>query len=266
MGAEIRTTSSTGASKGVKMQAFDRIPPRALNELAKLYGRGAKKYKANNFRSGYESSKSYAGGGRHSALFWSGENYDSETGCHHLAATVWHFFTILESNQTHPGFDRRPYGAATSPKDTAPLHSSKVESIAVPPKEIPSPYRHDLIPMYPYARVAEVFGAAAEVLDLLEVNPDDPFIEIPESITFGTLYGLMQAHGSLYWAGEDLDQETGLPNLAFAAAYGMLLLELSISRPDADDRFLLGAPIGFDSIPVVVTAPAAAEKPVAAAA
>ncbi|WP_159599731.1 dATP/dGTP diphosphohydrolase domain-containing protein [Agromyces humi] len=261
MGAETRTTSSTGASKGVKKQAFDRIPPRALNELAKLYGRGAAKYAPNNFRLGYETPKSFAAGQRHGVLFWAGEDYDTETGCHHISSTVWHFFTIMESNQTHPAFDRRPYDAPTRALNAAPLHTSKVLSRAQPPKNIPTPYRHDLIPLHPYARVAEVFGAAPEILELLGISEDAPFIKIPDNVTYGTLYGLMQSYAHLYWSGEDLDEATGLPNLAFAAAYGMLLLELSLSRPEADDRFLLGAPLGFDSVPAAVTIPAPKDAP-----
>ena len=244
MSAEVTTISSTGAKKGVKKQRFELVPPRAIAELTKLYGRGAKKYAPNNFRLGYETSKSYGAGQRHAILFWSGENYDSETECHHLASFVWHCFTILESNLTHPEFDDRPYGA-NNLASGAPLHPEGAElSLAPAPQVISTDFRHDLLPLYPYAQVAEVFGAQTHLAQLHQV----------EHLTFGHLYGVMQDHATQYWSGENVDPETDLPHLALAAAYGLLLLELSIAAPEKDDRFLPAAPLGYDSVPVLVPA------------
>ncbi|KQO98797.1 dATP/dGTP diphosphohydrolase domain-containing protein [Leifsonia sp. Leaf264] len=257
MGAETRTTSSTGAAKGVKKQAYDLIPPLAVNDLAKLYGRGAAKYSPNNFRLGYETSKSYAAAQRHANLFWAGEDLDSETEVHHLSSFVWHCFTIIESNITHPGFDSRPYGAATNPKDAAPLHQidgvgladmEQYMSVSAAPKVINRGFavadeaatldlRHDLITLRPLAQVAEIFGTFPELAQFGEN-------------TYGSYYGQAQAAIYRYWAGEDVDADSGISNLAWAAAYGLLAMELSFRRPDRDDRFLLGAPIGFDSVPV----------------
>jgi hypothetical protein len=236
MGVEERTVSSTGAKKGVKKQRFDLIPPRAVMELAKLYGRGAQKYAPNNFRLGYETSKSFGAGQRHGILFWSGENIDTEMGCHHLASFAWHCFTILESNLTHPEFDDRPY-QSIAPIGAAHSDEPVVLSIALAPREIATEYRHDLIPLYPFAQVAEVFGSRPS----LAVFTDN--------VTYGAVYAQMQDHANRYWSGENTDEVSGLPNLAWAAAYAFLLLELSLSRQDADDRFLPGAPLGYDSVP-----------------
>lgn len=132
---EIRTTSSTGGQKGVKMQRFDLIPIGPLTELAEHYGRGALKYDDHQWRQGYEWSKSYAAATRHWTAFWGGEDYDTcpdtqegcafvtaagepfetdvpgtcynHTGSHHLVAAVWHGFTLLEFKDTHPGHDDR---------------------------------------------------------------------------------------------------------------------------------------------------------------
>lgn len=256
MGAETRTTSSTGAAKGVKKQAYDLIPPLAVNELAKLYGRGAAKYAPNNFRLGYETKKSYAAGQRHGSLFWSGEDLDSETGCHHLTSYIWHIFTIIESNITHPGFDSRPYGGATHPKDTPPLHqiagvglAEMEEHMSLAPARQTIPvltggendtlvFRHDLVPLRPLALISEVFGTFP---DLAEFSDED---------TFGTFYGQSQAYIFSYWSGQDIDPVTGMTNLALAATFGLLALELALRHPEKDDRFRLGAPIGFDSVPV----------------
>jgi hypothetical protein len=247
MGVETTTVSSTGAKKGVKKQRFELIPPRALMELTKLYGRGAKKYAPNNFRLGYETSKSFGAGQRHAVLFWAKENYDTETECHHIGSFVWHCFTILESNVTHPHFDDRPYGAnhladgLDHSADQVPLLS-----IATTPQVIPTEFRHDLIPVFPFAQVAEVFG----------YNPK--LAVIADDATYGTYYGLMQDHANRYWAGEDIDTVSDLPHLAWAAAYGLLLIELSLAKPTADDRFLPAAYVGYDSVPV----PAAVIEPV----
>ena len=52
--AETRTTSSTGAEKGVKAEAFSLLPVEALEKVARHYRVGAEKYSAHNWRAGYE--------------------------------------------------------------------------------------------------------------------------------------------------------------------------------------------------------------------
>lgn len=97
---EVRETSATGAAKGVKLAHYDRIPTWPLYLLACHYGKGNGKYPAvnglDNWRNGYEWSKSYAALQRHINLFWSGEDIDEETGSHHLVAAMWHCATMLE--------------------------------------------------------------------------------------------------------------------------------------------------------------------------
>lgn len=115
---EIRTTSSTGGEKGVKLERFDLIPTGPLLELARLYGNGALKYEDRNWERGYEWGKSYAALQRHATAFWSGEEYDAHnpdcsvdctthTGAHHMAAVAWHAFVLIEFTKTHPEFDDR---------------------------------------------------------------------------------------------------------------------------------------------------------------
>lgn len=105
---EVRTISSTGAAKGVKLARFDLIPVGPLTHLAELYGRGAAKYAERNWEGGYEWSKSYAAAMRHMTQFWAGEDYDSETGAPHLASAMFHMSAMLEFMETHPEFDDRP--------------------------------------------------------------------------------------------------------------------------------------------------------------
>lgn len=104
---EVRTTSSTGGQKGVKDERFDLIPVEALTALARHYGVGARKYDDNQWRKGYEWSKSYAALMRHLTQFWGGEDIDEETGSHHLAAVAWHAFTLLTFVEDFPEFDDR---------------------------------------------------------------------------------------------------------------------------------------------------------------
>lgn len=107
MSKEVRTTSSTGGQKGVKIERYDLIPVEALRQLAEHYGRGAEKYDANQYRKGYEFSKSYAALQRHLNQWWGGEDNDGELGSSHLVAAAWHCLTLLTFMQEHPEFDDR---------------------------------------------------------------------------------------------------------------------------------------------------------------
>lgn len=105
---EVRMTSETGGSKGVKEARYDLLPAGPLNTVATLYGRGAKKYAENNWRLGYPWAYSFAALQRHAWGFWNGEDVDEETGLPHMASVVFHAFTLLEFMETHRRFDNRP--------------------------------------------------------------------------------------------------------------------------------------------------------------
>ncbi|AEK09552.1 hypothetical protein LITTLEE_173 [Mycobacterium phage LittleE] len=116
---EVRTVSSTGARKGTKMCRPDLIPARAHMELATHYAHGAAKYTeyddkgnvthegGNNWRLGYEWSKSIAALERHLLAFKSGEDYDAEFGSKHIIAAAWHCMTLATFMDEHPEFDDR---------------------------------------------------------------------------------------------------------------------------------------------------------------
>lgn len=132
---EERTTSSTGGQKGVKLERFDLIPVGPLAELARHYGKGARKYADNQWRVGYEWSKSYSALMRHLTAFWSGFDFDvcsndpggcsmetskgerfeptepdtcyNHTGSHHMAAVAWHAFGLMEFVENFPEHDDR---------------------------------------------------------------------------------------------------------------------------------------------------------------
>lgn len=132
---EVRTTSSTGGQKGVKLARHSLIPPGPLNALAEHYGRGARKYDNHQWRKGYEYTKSYDSIIRHALAWLAGHSYDvcssdpegcsfvtndgepyespepdtcfNHTGSHHMAAVAWHAFGIQEFEAEYPEHDDR---------------------------------------------------------------------------------------------------------------------------------------------------------------
>lgn len=92
---EVRTTSSTGGQKGTKPERYDLIPWEAMDEVARVYGFGAQKYAAHNWRRKYEWGKSIAALIRHITAFVRGKTYDEETGLHHLAHAVFHCLALI---------------------------------------------------------------------------------------------------------------------------------------------------------------------------
>ncbi len=68
----------TGGEKGLKHAVLGDACPKALMEIAKVYGHGRKKYSRGNYLSGYTWSSSYDALQRHLLLFWAGEERDGE--------------------------------------------------------------------------------------------------------------------------------------------------------------------------------------------
>lgn len=104
---EVRTTSSTGGQKGVKPECFSLLPVEALEKVARHYGIGAAKYDKNQWRLGYEWSKSFDAMQRHAMAFWRGEDIDTETQSPHMAAVAFHALTLLTFMDEQPAHDDR---------------------------------------------------------------------------------------------------------------------------------------------------------------
>lgn len=98
----------TGGAKGSKIIRPDLIPPQAIEELGRLYGKGAEKYDPWNWRKGYNWSLSIAAMMRHLLQWEKGERFDEETQCHHLASVAWHCMTLMEFQRLGLGTDDRP--------------------------------------------------------------------------------------------------------------------------------------------------------------
>lgn len=92
--------------------AMHLLPPFAMLELGKLFARGVIKYYERNWEKGMKWSKMLSPMLRHVFRFMLGQNYDKETGVHHLACVAWNALCLLEFTQTHPELDdRSPYSA-----------------------------------------------------------------------------------------------------------------------------------------------------------
>lgn len=100
--------SPTGARKEVKPAAFHLLPWATVWQVAELFDAGARKYGERNWEKGLIWSLLFASLMRHLTLWWEGEDYDEETGSHHLAAVVFHAIVLLTFVRTHPQGDDRP--------------------------------------------------------------------------------------------------------------------------------------------------------------
>jgi|SRR6185436_2684953 len=92
------------------------IPPFAINELAKIYEMGAKKYAPNNWRKGMKWSRVIASLKRHLNYIESGEDFDKESNLYHAAHIIWNAVTLLEYYKIYPQGDDRPHGYLNHPK------------------------------------------------------------------------------------------------------------------------------------------------------
>lgn len=107
---EIRVTDpTTGGQKGAKPERFDLLPWRALEEVARVYSFGAKKYADHNWYKGYAWGLSLAALVRHVVRWAQGEQKDPESGLHHLAHAVFHCLTLITYEQDGLGTDDRLY-------------------------------------------------------------------------------------------------------------------------------------------------------------
>lgn len=87
--------------------------------------------------------------------------------------------------------------------------------------------RFDLIPVDALWYVARVFGKGAE--KYAERNWE-------RGLKWGSSKGALDRHLSLFWAGQDFDEESGLPHLAHAAWHALVLLSMFLRKDGEDDR------------------------------
>lgn len=123
MASEARVSSPTGGQKGTKPCQLFSLPPWAVEQLGRVYGHGAEKYAAHNYRKGYPVSLSINAAFRHLLKFLDNENVDPESGEQHLAHAAWHMLAALQTVHDHPQYDDRWKGQADTggARETIPM-------------------------------------------------------------------------------------------------------------------------------------------------
>jgi hypothetical protein len=88
--------------------------------------------------------------------------------------------------------------------------------------------RYDLIPWEAMDELASVYGFGAT-----KYAPHN----WRKGYDWGLSYASLIRHAKAFWAGEELDPESGLPHMAHAAWHCLALLTFAQEHPDLDDRF-----------------------------
>lgn len=87
---------------------YDLIPPYALEELARVYTIGAKKYGDRNWEKGMRWGRIFRALLSHAWKWFRGEKHDQEDGQHHLSSVAWCAFSLMEYERRGLGEDDRP--------------------------------------------------------------------------------------------------------------------------------------------------------------
>lgn len=111
---------------------------------------------------------------------------------------------------------------------TVPDHTGETRTVSPTGGEKGvKPARFDLIPARPLWQVAEVYGKGAD--KYADRNWERGY-------EWSKSYGAMQRHVNLFWQGQDLDEESGLPHLAHAVFHCLAMLEWAATHTEFDDR------------------------------
>ncbi|WP_051701806.1 dATP/dGTP diphosphohydrolase domain-containing protein [Mycetocola saprophilus] len=89
------------------------------------------------------------------------------------------------------------------------------------------PERYDLIPTFPLAELARLYGEGAKKYD--DHNWAKGY-ELSKS------YAALSRHLNQFWNGIDRDEETGVLHLANVAWHAFTMMELLAAHPEFDDR------------------------------
>ena len=87
--------------------------------------------------------------------------------------------------------------------------------------------RFDLVPVAPLWEVASLYGKGAEKYDARNWQ---------RGYNWSLSYGALLRHISLWWNGQDTDEEMGVHHLACAVFHCFALMEFAQTHPEMDDR------------------------------
>jgi len=87
-----------------------------MEELAKVFTKGAEKYAERNWEKGMSWQSVLASLERHKEAFKKGEDYDKETGLLHMAHVAWNALALVSYYSIYPQGDDRPHEYLNRPK------------------------------------------------------------------------------------------------------------------------------------------------------
>lgn len=87
--------------------------------------------------------------------------------------------------------------------------------------------RFDLLPAGPLRQVAEHYGKGAEKYAARNWE---------RGYEWSKSYAALMRHAWQFWAGEDIDAETGSHHMAAVVFHALALLQFADTHPDFDDR------------------------------
>lgn len=209
VGKETRTSSSTGALKGTKPEAFDLIPSGPVKLLAQWYGFSPVDFTK---ATGWEPVINYII--EHLNSFWIGDDNDSATGLPHLVSAAAGVAYLLETGDT-----LRKRADAYTPLEVNCLNN------AVPVD------RYDLIPPSAMFRLARHYGAGA--VKYAAHN-------WAAGYEWSKPYAALNRHLWQTISGEYIDEETGSPHLVAVLWHCLTMTEFYTTHPEFDDRPIRG--------------------------
>lgn len=87
--------------------------------------------------------------------------------------------------------------------------------------------RYDLIPTGPLLELAKHYGRGGKKYD--DRNWEGGY-------EWSKSYAALQRHANAFWAGEDIDEETGTPHVIAVAWHAFALAEFMNTHKELDDR------------------------------
>lgn len=97
---------------------YSLLPPDALRKIVDVFEYGARKYEPNNWRFVYPSSRYYDAVLRHLEAWRCGQQYDEESGLHHLAHAACSAMILLALEMQYDKLDRQCQSTKQSSSET----------------------------------------------------------------------------------------------------------------------------------------------------
>ncbi len=99
-------TDNTGNKFDSDKPRWELVPPE-ITALVDLFTRGAKKYGDRNWEKGMSWGRIFGALMRHAWLWMAGQEYDEETGAHHMVAVAWNALILYVYTVRKVGIDDR---------------------------------------------------------------------------------------------------------------------------------------------------------------